>query len=341
VALIAVRSLTNERGGAERLFDGLHAALLDRGVDAHRIDVESDERSFDAILRSYLRCYDLDLSAFDGVISTKAPTYAVRHRSHVCYLVHTMRVFYDRFAQTFEQPSDAIHAQRHVVQQIDTAALSRPSVKSIFAVGETVSRRLREYNGLASEVLHHPSTLKARPSGDFRHILIAGRLHPWKRVDLAIEAARRMRHPVEIVVTGAGDDAHRLHAMAAANPRFRFVGHVSDDALAALYADALGVIFCPVEEDFGLIAVEALAAGKPVVTCADSGEPARLVRDGVNGFICAPEASAMAERLDWLVDHPEAARRMGASGPDVVASIVWDNVCDRLLSALGRPSAGN
>lgn len=341
LALVAIRARNGEIGGAERLFDGLHAALAGHGVDVDRIDAESDEKDFDSVLRSYLGCYDLDLSVYDGVISTKAPSYALRHRNHVCYLMHTMRVFYDRFEQTFERPTDAIRAQRRIVHQLDTAALSRPSVRSIFAVGGEVCRRLRAYNNLDAEVLHHPSTLKVAPAGRFRHILIAGRLHPWKRVDLAIEAIRRMRNPVEVVVTGAGEDMHRLQTIATGASNIRFTGRISDDELSALYADALAVLFSPVGEDFGLTAVEALAAGKAVVTCTDSGEPSRLVGDGVNGFVCAPDPAALADRLDWLVENEDAARTLGARGPEAVAPIRWDTVCTRLLSALGHAPAGS
>jgi glycosyltransferase involved in cell wall biosynthesis len=250
-----------------------------------------------------------------------------------------MRVFYDRFEQAFERPTDQLRAQRQVIQQIDTAALSRPSIQSIFAVGEEVRQRLRAYNGLDAEVLHHPSTHEPPLARGLRHILVAGRLHPWKRVDLAIEAIRCMRRPVEVVITGVGEDEHRLRQIASGQANVRFTGHVSDEALSALYADALAVLFCPVAEDFGLTAVEALAAGKAIVTCSDSGEPARLIRDGVTGFVCAPEPVAIAERLDWLADHPEAARDLGARGPKLVASIRWDTVCARLLSALDRARA--
>ena len=61
----------------------------------------STSRPSTSVLASYVRCYDLDLRQYDLVISTKAPTYLVRHPRHVSYLVHTLRVFYDRFAGEF------------------------------------------------------------------------------------------------------------------------------------------------------------------------------------------------------------------------------------------------
>lgn len=335
VAVLSVRSATGERGGAERLYEGLHAALRQRGCDADLVELTSDERDFERVLRSYLAFYDVDLSGYDAVISTKAPSYVVRHRNHVAYLPHTMRYFYDMYDEVGAASVSQRRAQRDVIRRIDTAALHRRSVKAVFAVGTEVGERLRTYNGIDAETLHHPSTLDIRPSAGARHILVAGRLHRWKRVNLAIAAVRAMRHPVELVVTGTGEDEAALRAEAADFHRIRFAGHVSDEVLARLYADALAVVYCPLREDFGLATVEAFASGKPVVTCTDSGEPARLVQDGVNGWVVRPDAAAIAAALDAAAADPARARALGEHGRAAVAAITWDRVCEKLLAPLG------
>lgn len=336
VALLTVGTPSGARGGAERLYEGLHEALKRSECEPERIELTSDEGDFDSVLRSYLRFYDADLSAFDGVISTKAPSYVVRHRNHVAYLMHTMRVFYDMYDES-GPPSPRRAAQRDVIHRIDTAAFRRPGVKAVFAVGHEVRDRLLAFNGVAAECLHHPSTLSCRRGEGGRHLLVAGRLHRWKRVDLALAAVRRMRRPIDVIVTGTGEDEARLRQAAAGMAGVRFAGHVGDEELAALYAEALAVVYCPLREDFGLVTVEAFASGTPVVTCRDSGEPARLVEDGVNGWVTAPEPAAMAARLDWLVENRAAAAEMGARGLAVAAGIAWQPVCRRLLQALGFP----
>jgi glycosyltransferase involved in cell wall biosynthesis len=338
IALVTASSRQAERGGAERLFEGLHAALIGSGVAIERIDIVSDERDFDGVLRSYLRFYDVDLSEFDGIISTKAPSYAVRHRNHVCYLPHTIRIFYDMFEATFPDPPPTRLAQRDIVRQMDRAALSRPTVRAVFVVGSEVRERLRALAGIDSEVLHHPTTQQGLRTGEFRHLLLPGRLHPWKRVDLALAAVRRMRHRVHLVVSGAGEDEPRLRALAAGMTGVRFVGHVSDFDLANLYADALAVLYCPIREDYGLVPIEAFLSGKPIITCSDSGEPARLVSDGVTGFVCASNADSIADRLDWLIENKAEAEVMGRRGRDAVAYINWVSVRDRLLGALSGPA---
>ena len=137
-----------------------------------------------------------------------------------------------------------------------------------------------------------------------------------------------------VVVTGTGEDEAALRAMAADLPQVRFAGHVSDEALAALYAEAIAVVYCPLREDFGLVCVEAFASGKPVITCTDSGEPARLVEPGVNGWVVPPEPAAMAAVLDSAVADEATVRGLGQRGRAVAAAITWDRVCGRLLAPL-------
>ena len=82
---------------------------------------------------------------------------------------------------------------------------------------------------------------------------------------------------------------------------------------AALYAGARAVAFVPYEEDYGLVTLEAMLAGKPVITCTDSGGTAELVSDGVTGLVVEPTPEALAAAIDRLWSSRREARRMGAA----------------------------
>src|SRR4051812_28502908 len=101
VAIVTPTMKSGEKGGAEELYDGLVSHLASAVTRADRIEVPIDESSFDAVLDSYDRCAALNLDDYDLVVSTKAPTFMVRHRNHVSYLLHTMRVFYDMFEREY------------------------------------------------------------------------------------------------------------------------------------------------------------------------------------------------------------------------------------------------
>jgi glycosyltransferase involved in cell wall biosynthesis len=339
VAVVTPVSATGAVGGAERFYCGLRDALDAIGLRTVIVEDTCDETDLNSILASYLRFYDLDLSRFDGVISTKAPTYAIRHPNHICYLVHTMRVFYDMFDREFPMPTRVLHLKRRQIQELDSAAMSPSRLRAVYAIGEEVAARLSAFNGLTARVLHPPTSLSGFRAGAFRHVLLPGRLHRWKRVDMAIAAMRHVSSDIELIIPGSGEDAERFRKMAAGDQRIHFPGRVSDAALLDLYADSLVVLFLPEREDLGLVTFEAFLSGKPVITCTDSGEPARLVRDRESGFVCLPEPRAIAAKIEELAAAPSRAALMGAAGAASIAHITWPTVAATLARALGFHAA--
>ena len=332
IALITPEHAGGDKGGAERLYEGLRLALFSAGVSADLLPIRTDESTFSSIQESLLRFYDLDLSSYDGVISTKTPSYCVRHPNHVCYLVHTMRVFYDMFEIEYPNPTQEKHDQRSLIQQLDTGFLAR--TRRLFAIGHEVRERLLRWNGLDAEVLHPGVQVDAFKPGRFDFVFIPSRLHRWKRIDLVIQAFRHVSAPVRLKIAGIGEDAPSLKQLAEGDSRIEFLGYISDRELVENYSNALVVPFCPVREDYGYVTLEAFLSEKPVITCEDSGEPKWFVKDGINGFVCPPDPRAIAERIDRLYSEPGLAYRMGRSGKESISHIRWDDVARSLLGAL-------
>ncbi|HTT82669.1 MAG TPA: glycosyltransferase family 4 protein [Rhizomicrobium sp.] len=308
---------------------------------AELVEVYNDEHGFECVKRSYLRFYDLDLQSFDGAISAKAPSYAIRHQNHICYLMHTMRKYYDMFDFVFSSPSERNCAERNLIQALDTSALQPTRTKRIFAIGDEVVKRLWRYNGLRAHVLRHPTSLAGLHDGPFGYLLLPGRLHKWKRCELTIEAMQYVEAPIQLLICGTGVEEERLKALAKNDGRIRFLGHLPDSELIAAYAGALAVVFTPIREDLGLVTQEAFQSGKPVITCIDSGEPARLVRDNETGFVCRPDPKEIAERIGRFINHPGLASEMGSRGRSSIENITWDKVASTIVDALGFASAAD
>jgi glycosyltransferase involved in cell wall biosynthesis len=95
------------------------------------------------------------------------------------------------------------------------------------------------------------------------------------------------------------------------------------------------VAFVPVLEDFGLVTLEAFLSGKPVITCADAGEPARIVRDRESGYVCAPDERQIARRIEALWHDRALARSMGEVGRRSISGVSWGATARRLLDATG------
>jgi glycosyltransferase involved in cell wall biosynthesis len=174
----------------------------------------------------------------------------------------------------------------------------------VIAISRHVARRVERWWGREASVVSPPvdTTFYTRDPAVEREdfFLLAGRLVPYKRPDLAVEAARRA--DVRLLVVGEGRAKQSVQALA--GPRTEFLGRVDDDALRDLYRRCRALLF-PGEEDFGIIPVEAEACGTPVIAPAIGGVLDTVV-DGTTGVLYAAdgdEAGTLAEVLRTFDDR--------------------------------------
>jgi glycosyltransferase involved in cell wall biosynthesis len=147
----------------------------------------------------------------------------------------------------------------------DYASAAR--VDHFVANSENVRRRIWKTYRREAEVVHPPVDVESfywKPSDDY--FLIVSELVPYKRIDLAVRLFSRTGR--RLTIAGAGPEYKKLRSIAA--PNVRFLGRVSDEELADLYARCRAFVL-PGEEDFGITPVEALASGKPVIALGRGG----------------------------------------------------------------------
>lgn len=230
---------------------------------------------------------------------------------------------------------------RALVHHLDAVGMRPGSIARHFALSHTVLRRAGCLPpGTASVVLHPPPTHTVSPGGRFEHLFTFSRLDGPKRIDLLIEAMKLTDGPTPLKIAGSGPELSRLKNLAAGDPRIELLGRVSDEELGSLLRDALAVPFVPLDEDYGLVAVEAMAAGKPVITCHDSGGPTELVVDGVSGLVTEPNARAIARAIGLVTTEGSSARRLGAAARDAVAALRWSDVAASVVGGPQDPSRG-
>jgi glycosyltransferase involved in cell wall biosynthesis len=339
--LVCTAQVPFSSGGAERHAEGLVRELGVLGHEAELVRLPFKWYPRAEILTSALAWRLLDVSEADGkrvdlVIPMKFPSYLVRHENKVVWLIHQFRQAYDRFgtSQSDFTASPEDTRWRELIAEADRTGLGE--ARRIFTNAKNTADRLARFNGIEAEALYHPPPLAGRyrceASGGFA--LVAGRLDPWKRVDLAIAAAAAGKF--RLVIAGDGADRTRLEALAAkGGADVRFAGRVSDDELLGLYATCGAVIFPPADEDYGYIALEAFLSRKPVVTCTDSGGPLEFVVDGENGRVVAPDGAALAAAVTDLLANPEKSREFGERGFERVREITWSDAIRSLLEAGG------
>jgi len=343
IAVVTPKNIRGERGGAENFYEGLVGALNDRGHHAVQIEILVDESSFEGILEAYCKCYYLNLDDYDLVISTKAPTYMVRHRNHVSYLLHTIRVFYDMFDTEFDIKDEEQQKQRRLIHEFDKYGLNSQRVKKHYVNGSAVYKRMRNldeyWKNIHFQALHHPPKIENfREPKNGEIIFFPGRLHRWKRPDLIIESMKYVKHDVDLVISGTGEDEGRCRELAKNDNRIKFLGWIDDETIVDLYSRAIVVPFVPINEDYGLVTVEAFKSKKPVITCHDSGEPSLIVEDGISGFVVDPDPKKIGEKINYLIENPDKAERMGENGYHSVVRINWDSVVREILHGCNAES---
>ncbi len=280
----------------------------------------------------------------DRVISLRYPAFAVRHAHHTVWLNHTMREYYDRWADF----SAAISWKNRVKESVRRTLIHRADrhfltrgITRRFAISATVQARMAAA-GIPFDVLHPPAPARPYRCDDYGdYVFAVSRLTPLKRMDLLLDA---LAHPaaagIRAVIAGEGDEHARLleqRRRLGLEDRVELVGRLDDGQLVAHLARCRAVAFVPLDEDYGFVTVEAFAAAKPVVTCTDSGGPTELVVDGVNGVVCAPDAAALAAGLRRVMDDRAGAERMGRAGATRGAALRWDATVARLIGAAPPP----
>jgi len=225
---------------------------------------------------------------------------------------------------------------RRIVRFLDAIALHPGAIRRYLAISHTVAQRADYFPaGAEVQVVHHPSDLTGFGNTGYDYIFTASRLEGPKRLDLVIAAFQRLDRPIELRIAGTGPEAGRLTALAAGDPRIRFLGRIGDEELVRQYAGALFVPFVPYDEDYGLITVEAMASGKAVLTTADAGGVRELVSHGVTGLVAAPDPASLAAAMADLVADVPGTRAMGERARARVAPIDWAATVAALLEDKG------
>lgn len=237
--------------------------------------------------------YDLVISSSSafahGVITNGKP-------KHLCYVHSPARYLWDRTHDVLSRanPLQRLYLSRvfHRLRVWD--AESAPRADKLLAASKEVQRRIELYWRLPSDVLYPPiddswfsssSSLSSIPSLSSPPFVIASTLVPYKRIELAVQACTDAALP--LVIAGAGPQRKKLEAIA--GPTVTFVGYQDHAQLRSLFASARAVVV-PGEEDFGLVPLEALACGTPVIAYGKGGVT-ETVEEGKTGVFFREQTS--------------------------------------------------
>lgn len=278
----------------------IHTALYDhkRMKAFHKADVRESFLKWIPFARRFHRAFlpwmplafeRMDLSEYDIVISSShsaAKGIITQPKTlHVCYCHSPMRYVWDQSHQyqnqfrSFSLFKPFYKPILHHIRLWDRLAAERPD--RLIANSHYIHDRIRKYYKKESQVIHPPVDLSAfsvaADHGD--SYLAIGRLIPYKRFDLPILAAQKMG--ISLTVVGDGPEMKRLKKLAK-GADVTFLGKVSDEELRKIYQNSKALLF-PQVEDFGIVPLEAMACGTPVIAFGKGGA-LETVKEGVSGL---------------------------------------------------------
>lgn len=294
--LALVHDWLNQRGGAEDVLEVLNALYPDAPIYTSIYDrkrMPSAYREWDVRTlwmnnlpgihqnhQPYLPLYplawgNLNLSAYDVILSNKSGfAHGLQHDEntlHISYCLTPTRYVwqFDTYLKREGYGKLMGNALRPLIAALRfwdfTAARG---VHHFIAISHAIETRIKTYYHRDSDVIFPPvetERFSPAPTHD-DYFLCVSRLIPYKRIDLAIQAANQLQVPLKIA--GAGRDIEALKAKA--GPTVEFLGYVPDEDLNDLIAHAKAFVF-PGLEDFGIAPVQAMAAGRPVIAFGGGG----------------------------------------------------------------------
>ena len=345
--LIATVQVPFIRGGAEILAQELQGVLCAEGHVAEVVAIPFKWYPPERILDHMLACRLLDLTESNGLpvdrmIGLKFPAYLIPHPNKVLWVIHQHRQAYDLWGSPLGDLNSAPNgvSVRDAIQEADRRII--PEAKGVYTIAGNVSHRLRKYCGIESIPLYHPprnaEQFYCAEAQDY--LFFPSRLWPNKRQVLVLEALAQTRQAVRVHFAGTADHpfytkeledlAHQLRV----HRRVEWLGQVSEEEKRRQYAHALGVIFPPIDEDYGYVTLEAMLSSKPVITCSDSGGPLEFVCTRETGLIAEPTPEALAYAMDALFENRAYAAELGRAGRDRYQKlgVSWSKVVQKLLA---------
>lgn len=346
IATVQVPFIT---GGAEILTNMLLDELRKRGHQAEVITIPFKWYPSKQLINCMMMGRMMDLTEVNGekidcVIAMKFPAYYTKHENKVLWLMHQHRQAYDLWGTEYGDLHTLSEGNKikSLITNCDNEYINES--KKVFTIAKNTSDRLKKYNGINSKTLYHPplnyEKLHCEDYGDY--IFYASRIDPIKRQRLLVEAMKYCKTEVKAVIAGGGSKAeidyiNNLIKKHGLEKKVKMAGFISEEDKINYYANCLGIYFGAYNEDYGYITLEGLFSEKPVIVHIDSGGPLEFIEDGYNGFIVEDDARIIAEKIDFLYDNKNEARRLGKNGRQSLMdkNMNWDHIISQLLSNQG------
>lgn len=332
-------------GGAEFLTQNLKNALISNGHEVEVVSMPFIDSPIHYIENHIIASRLMDITnswagRIDLCIGLKFPAYYMPHPNKVIWALHQHRAAYDLFGTEYSNLKDEPQGNqaRDIIYNADNTYLKE--AKRIYTIADNVTKRMRKYNGIESTPLYHPCPdMEKFYCGEYEdYILMPSRINITKRQRLAIEALCLSQSNIKLYIVGKADnDVEKKKLLSFIKERklenrIKYFDYVTQEEKLKLYANAKAVLFIPMDEDYGYITLEAMAASKAVITAKDSGGPLEFVVDGRTGYVVDSTPQEIAKSIDEIANSHSGAVEMGRQARIHLdeMEITWDKVVKEL-----------
>lgn len=307
----------NKLGGAEKILLALHQAYPqapfytsvynpDSASWAKDLEIKTSFLNHFPLAKTHHELYpwltsmafeSFNFTQFDVVVTiTSAEAKAIitlPKTLHLCYCLTPTRYLWSHGDQYAQDPllGKLLRFWQVYLRKVDLLNAVRPDV--YLAISKTVQKRIKKYYHQDSTIIYPPvdtAKFTFRPSKGY--FLLVSRLVPYKNIHLAIQAFNQLEE--KLVIVGAGREHARLRQLA--GPTVVFKGQVSDQELVKLYRSCQALIM-PQEEDFGIVSLEAQAAGKPVIALESGGAVETIIHQQTGILFSQPTVDSLMSAM--------------------------------------------
>lgn len=294
------------------------------------------------------RIWEQNIAQHDLYFNYLFPTQMIQRRPSVWFAAEPCRMIFDlrQYAGIDDQevevhfypnleydlisPSD-LEVLLQVIEKVDAnVVFDRLAVNSI-----ATGRYIENIYGRKADAVAYPGITLPEQSGppsDFNKVLHIGRLWKHKRIDLTLEAMAKTRSPNQLILVGEGPEEQNLRELSdrlGLGEKVVFAGKVSMSERDRLIRESTCCVYTPVREPFGMVPLEAAAAGRPVVATLGGGY-SEILDDKSTIFVPA-DAGVIAQGIHKLMSDPELAMTMGRHGREIVKPHTWDRTASILM----------
>lgn len=332
-------------GDDEIFADSLRDKCVEYGHDVELVQFPFTNKQSQHILEAMMTMRLSRLENVDLMIALQFPTYYIESIHKKVWLLHQFRSAYDLYGSKYSIFNDSNENKqiRDSVIKADDIYLKMMEAGHIFAVSTVIKDRLSKYNNINSQLLYPPlvktENYSCGDAGDY--VYCPGNVNDEMRQYLLVEAMQSTKTPVKLLIAGQGstlEDEQKIVGLIERlnlKDKVKYLNKITAEReRLKLFSDCLAVANIPHDRDFyGYVSLESIYSEKPIISCNDSGEVNRLVKNGINGFVCNPNPKSIAEVMDKLYENKRETKQMGKNGKDIVMQlgIDWNIVMEKLL----------